>query len=137
MATPAAVRAQVARNSTLWLKSGQGRPDEKDGDGSRSVKADATFVALSGITAGQKRLQGSSHNLANLLTEDFHPVRTSQEEVAEGGTRATQERAQQPEPVSIAKELIDQELAALQIRASIRAVDTALKTLGGLLDIKS
>ncbi len=101
------------------------------------MKADATFVALSGIAAGQKRLQGSSHNLANLLTEDFHPVRTSQEEVAEGGTRATQERAQQPEPVSIANELINQELAALQVRASIRAVDTALKTLGGLLDIKS
>ncbi len=101
------------------------------------MKADATSIALSGIKAGETRLRGASHNLANLLTEDFHPVRTEQEEVAEGGTRATQRRASQPEDVSIAEQLAEQTLASLQVEASARALDTALDTLGSVLDIKS
>ena len=96
------------------------------------MKADATSIALSGIRAGETRLAGASHNLANLLTEDFHPVRTEQEEVAEGGTRATQRRATEPEDVSIA----EQTRASLQVEASVRALDTALGTLGSVLDIK-
>ena len=101
------------------------------------MKADATSIALSGIAAGEKRLQGTSHNLANLLTEDFQPVRTVQEEVAEGGSRATLERASEPESVDIARELVEQTLAALQVKASTRALDTALDNLGTLLDITS
>ncbi len=101
------------------------------------MKADATSIALSGIKAGETRLRGASHNLANLLTEDFHPVRTEQENVAEGGTRATQRRASQPEDLSIAEQIVEQTLASLQVEASVRALDTALDTLGSVLDIKS
>jgi flagellar hook protein FlgE len=100
------------------------------------VKADATSIALSGIAAGQKRLQGSSHNIANLLTEDFHPVRTEQSEVAEGGVQATQEHSAEPEEVSIAKEFAEQALASLQVKASARALNAAIDTLGSLLDIR-
>ncbi|MEE9279225.1 MAG: hypothetical protein V3V67_03530 [Myxococcota bacterium] len=101
------------------------------------MKADATSIALSGIAAGERRLQGTSHNLANLLTEDFQPVRTVQEEVAEGGSDATLERASEPEDVDIARELVEQTLAALQVKASTRALDSALNNLGSLLDIES
>ncbi len=101
------------------------------------MKADATSIALSGIKAGETRLKGASHNLANLLTKDFHPVRTEQEDVAEGGTRAKLERASQPEEVSIVEQIVEQSLASLQVEASARALDTALETLGSILDIKS
>ena len=95
------------------------------------MKADATSIALSGIAAGQKRLQGS-----NLLTEDFHPVRTEQSEVAEGGVQATQKRSAEPEEVSIAEEFAEQALASLQVKASARALNAAIDTLGSLLDIR-
>lgn len=100
------------------------------------MKADATSIALSGIVAGQTRLQATAHNLANTLTEDFHRVRTVQEDVAEGGTRASQERSPEPESSSLAGELVEQTLASLQTQASLRALDTSLETLGNLLDIK-
>ena len=95
----------------------------------------ATSIALSGITSGTKRIEAASHNIANLQTEDFHPVRVRQSALAEGGSIAEVERAPEPEPVSLAHELIESELAAVQIKASARMAEIDLEVLGSLLDI--
>ncbi len=95
----------------------------------------ATSIALSGIASGTKRIEAASHNIANLQTEDFHPLRVRQSARAEGGSIAEVERAPEPEAVSLAHELINSELAAVQIKASARMAETDLEILGSLLDI--
>jgi flagellar basal body rod protein FlgG len=88
--------------------------------------------ALSGIASGLRRQQVVSHNVANLLTEDFRPLRARQSEVQAGGSRVEVERAASPEPVDLAQQFVEQSLAGLQTRASLRVMDTALDLLGEL-----
>ena len=47
------------------------------------------------------------------------------------------ERAQQPAEVDLAREIVDQEVASLQARASMRALDVQLDVLGSIIDIKA
>ena len=62
-------------------------------------------------------------------------MRVRQSALAEGGSIAEVERAPEPEPVSLAHELIESELAAVQIKASARMAEIDLEVLGSLLDI--
>ena len=82
--------------------------------------------AVSGLHSSQKRLAASSHNVANLLTDDFQPLRTVQSERRDGGSSAQVERAASPQPVNLAREFVSQTLASLQFRASLRTLDTAI-----------
>ena len=95
----------------------------------------ALFDALSGVRSSGRQLQASSHNVANLLTEDFHPVHTVQSELREGGSRVEAQRSANPEPVDLAGEFVDQSLAGLQLRASLRVIDTGLDLLGEISDV--
>jgi flagellar basal body rod protein FlgC len=129
------------------------------------MKVDAASVALSGLRASGERLRASAHNVANLLTEDFRPERVVQSAEAEGGvsttveraapsralveraapsralveraapSRALVERAAAPAEVDLASELVDQQLAALQGKASLRVLDVHLDMLGSVLDL--
>ncbi len=99
------------------------------------MTAGALSTALSGIKAAHQRVHAASHNLANFLTEDFHPVKTRQVSLAEGGVRVEVDRAEEPEPVLIADELVGSSLAVIQAKASARVVDTDLDLLGSLLDL--
>ncbi len=92
-------------------------------------------IALTGIASATKRIEAASHNIANLQTEDFHPVRVNQSSRAAGGSIADVEVAAEPEPVSVAHEYIESELASVQAKASARMVETDLELLGSLLDI--
>ena len=96
---------------------------------------DATSAALSGLRAAGARLGSSAHDVANLLTEDFHPERAVQSAEPTGGVSTRVERAPAPAEVDLASELVDQDLAALQGRASLRVLDVQLGLLGSLLDL--
>jgi len=92
-------------------------------------------IALTGIASATKRIEAASHNVANLQTEEFQPVRVRQSARAAGGSIAEAEVAARPEPVSVAREFIESDLAAIQAKASARLVKADLELLGSLLDI--
>ena len=97
----------------------------------------ALSSALSGIASAHTRVAVASHNVANLLTEDFRPLRSHQSSRATGGSVADVVQADQPEPVSVAREFVDAELASVQARSSARLIKVELDLVGGLLDILS
>ncbi|MFQ5514898.1 MAG: flagellar basal body rod protein [Myxococcota bacterium] len=92
-------------------------------------------IALSGIEAAEQRIGTASHNVANLLTDDFHPLRTTQSARASGGVSTRTERSEDPAEVSLAHELVGAELASVQARASLRVADVELDLLGRLIDL--
>lgn len=93
--------------------------------------------ALSGIASAHTRIGVASHNLANQLTEDFRPLRSHQFSRATGGSVAQVEQVAEPEPVSVAREFVESEIAAVQARSSARMIKVELDLIGGLLDIFS
>jgi hypothetical protein len=95
---------------------------------------DAIGSSLSGIRSGFQRNNVAAENVANLLTEDFRPLRARQLEIEGGGSRVEVERASEPEPVDLAGELVGSSLAALQTKASLRVLDTNLDLIGQLVD---
>ena len=95
---------------------------------------DASRIAASGIRSAHAGVAAAAHNLANLNTPDFRPVRAVQESAPGGGSRARVERAPDPEPVDLARELVSLELASVQARASARVVSAERETLGSLFD---
>jgi flagellar hook protein FlgE len=99
------------------------------------MEIDPASAALSGLRAAGVRLRSSAHNVANLLTEDFHPQRVVQEAEASGGVSTRIERSARPAEVDLASELVDQQLASLQGRACLRVLDTQFDILGSLLDL--
>jgi flagellar hook protein FlgE len=92
-------------------------------------------IGLSGIASAIKRVEVSSHNIANLQTEDFRPLRSRQYSRDTGGSGVDVEPAAEPERVSVAREFVDTELAAVQAKASARVLKTDLEILGSILDI--
>ena len=99
------------------------------------MAADAISIGLSGITSAHKRIEVASHNVANLVTEDFHPLKAHQVSQQGGGSKLEVEVSAEPESVSIAEEFVGSRLAVIQAKASARVVDTELELLGSLLDL--
>ncbi len=95
----------------------------------------ALSASLSGISAGSARIHAAAHNVANLLTENFRPLRVTQYAVGSGGTRVEVEQAATARPVEYAEEALQLMLGSVQARASMRVLETDLDLLGGLLDI--
>lgn len=83
------------------------------------------------------RLSASAHNVANLLTEDFHPQRTVQQSLPDGGGSIARVETSEQTGVELTHEIVEQTLADLQARASLRAAEVQLDGLGTLLDLKS
>lgn len=98
---------------------------------------DALSASVSGSRSGVRRLGVASHNVANLLTERFDPLRTVQISRAEGGSETLVERSGNPIPVDVALELVEASLGRLQSEASLRVATTQLDLLGSLIDIKA
>lgn len=80
------------------------------------------------------RLRNSAHSVANLSTPDFKNHRTLQESQEGGGSRATTLIDPEPREVSLANEFVEQSLASIQYKASVRVVKTELDLKGSLLD---
>ena len=101
------------------------------------MRIDALSVAMTGITSASRRIDVASHNLANIQTEGFVPLRSRQSSVAEAGSEVDISRVEQPAQPDIASEIIGMSVAALQARASMRVIETELERIGTLLDIKA
>jgi hypothetical protein len=99
------------------------------------MRLDAISAALSGVRAAGVRLRASAHSVANLLTDDFHPERVVQSAEAQGGVSTRVERSPVPAEVDLASELVDQQLASLQARASLRVLEVESDLLGRVLDL--
>jgi flagellar hook protein FlgE len=96
---------------------------------------DGMGIALSGMQSAQTRVAVSAHNVANLLTEGFHPQRAVQTSLASGGSRATVATAAAPEPVDLEREIVGQIVAKTQYAASARVLGVELDLKGSLLDV--
>ena len=96
----------------------------------------AMDIAVTGMASAEVRLAASAHNVANLVTERVHPLRTTQLSVGEqSGSVALSRQTALPELVDTAEELVQQVLASLQYRASARVVQTDAAMRGSLLDL--
>jgi len=99
------------------------------------MPVDAITASLSGLRAAGERLRSSAHNVANLLTEDFHPERVVQSAEPQGGVSVQVEHSPAPAEVDLAAELVEQQRAVLAGRASLRVLETQMGLLGSVLDL--
>ncbi len=98
------------------------------------MSLDPLSVGISGSNAAAVRLGNSAHNLANMLTQDFHSRRTHQVERSGGGVDAL--TGVDPEPgVNVAREFVDQAASKFQSEASVRVINADLQLKGTILDI--
>ncbi len=97
--------------------------------------ADVFSTGLSSIESARVRISNSAHNVANLLTRGHHSVRTRQVSALDGGVRSITEGDRKASEVDLPREIIEQKLAALQAKGSVRVVKTALDMEESLIDI--
>ena len=88
------------------------------------MRIDAFSAALSGIRSSTTRQAVSAHNVANLTSEEFRPLRTQQAERQGGGSEARVVRAAEPEPVELSHEIVEQIRARVQFEASLGVLRT-------------
>ena len=96
---------------------------------------DALSVAVSGIQSGQRRLEASAHNLANLNTPSFRPLRTLQSDQAAGGSLAISRQVDDPQPVEISHEVLEQVRAQMQVNSMLAVIHVEDISRGNLIDI--
>ena len=104
---------------------------------------DALATAASGMRSAQVRLAASAHNVANLGTTSFRPLRVAQSSLDTGGSTAQlqQGEGQQGEVgadsagVDLTREVVEQIRAGVQFEASARAFAVATEVRGRLFDI--
>jgi flagellar basal body rod protein FlgG len=96
---------------------------------------DPLAVAATGIRSAEVRLAASAHNVANLNTPSFRPLRVHQSALEGGGSVARAQQAPLPEDVDLAREFVAQIQASLQLRGSLRVFAAATETRGSLLDL--
>ena len=96
---------------------------------------DPLTIAVSGVRSAEVRLASSAHNVANLTTDSFRPLRTEQTSVAGGGSVARLRQETQPRPVELTHEILEQIRASLQFKASLRVFATTAEMRGQLVDL--
>ncbi len=95
---------------------------------------DVAAIAASGMRSAERRLAASAHNVANLTTEDFHPLSVRQVSTAPGSA-AVIERADTPRGVDLVREFAEQIRAAHQFRASLRVLGISQTLHGATVDL--
>ena len=97
---------------------------------------DALIIAATGMRSAERRLAASAHNVANLRTEDFHPLEVHQRDLPDGGGSEVLVRQEpQPREVDLIEETVEQLLASVQFRASFGAFQIAADVRGRLFDL--
>ena len=96
---------------------------------------DSLSIAASGIRSASVRMSASAHNLANLTTASFRPLRIDQTSDEEGGSSARLTRASAPEEVDVAREIISQIRARTQFGGSLRVFGADAEMRGKLIDM--
>ena len=92
-------------------------------------------VGVSGLHSAQVRLAASAHNVANLTTEGFRPVRTIQAEGVAGGSTARIDQVRSPAEVDLIHETVERARASLQYTASLRLIAVEADLWGQLADL--
>jgi len=98
------------------------------------MRLDALGAALSGIRSALTRQATSAHNIANVNTDGFQPLRTIEEESAAGGSSARVVRDDAP-GVDLAGEAVEQIRSQYGLAANARVVKTQQSLLGSILDL--
>ncbi len=96
---------------------------------------DPLTIALSGMRSAELRLAASAHNVANLATSSFRPLRATQVSLSGGGSAAQVRQEASPREVDLAREIVDQMTASLQFDASLRVIDVTARMRGSLVDL--
>ena len=96
---------------------------------------DALAIAASGIRSAALRHAASAHNVANLATPSFRPLRTTQVSIEHGGSVAHARQTPTAEEVDLAREYVEQIRAALQFKGSLRVLALGSALRGSLIDL--
>ena len=96
---------------------------------------DSMAIGLSGVRSASVHVAASAHNVANLLTPAFRPLRVVQTTAPGGGSEARAVQEPDPRPVDLPREIVGQMQAGLQFRASLRVIETSESTTGRLIDL--
>jgi len=83
---------------------------------------DTLSIAASGLGSAELRLSAAAHNVANLRTESFHPVRVVQQAALSGGSTARIEQSANPASVDLIHQTLEQSRATIQYTASLRLI---------------
>ena len=92
-------------------------------------------IGVSGLYSAEVRLAASTHNVANLTTEGFRPVRTIQQEVVTGGSTARIGQVRSPAEVDLVHETVERSRARLQYTAWLRLIAVEFDLRGQLADL--
>lgn len=92
----------------------------------------AVGASLSGLDFQRARLSASSHNVANVVTEDFQPIRAVASAGPDGGVRT--QIVELPGPPTVMHELVDQKAAVAAYQANVSVLKTADEMTQSLLD---
>lgn len=95
---------------------------------------DINAIALSALTAYDKKLSVTANNIANLNTEKFKPSEASTQDNAGQGVYVTISQSS-TEGVDLVKEMVDLMTARQGIEANLKTIKTADEISGSVLDI--
>lgn len=100
--------------------------------------ASISSIGSSGLQAAQLRLDASANNVANMNTPGYRREVVAQEEAAESaGVRATVQREQDAQGVTLEQEAVEQMSAAYAFKANLQTIKTQDDMMGSLLDVKA
>ena len=99
------------------------------------MRIDTFSAALSGLESSTTRQAVSAHNVANLNSDGFRPLRAEQSERRGGGSQAMVSQADDPEPVELSREIVEQIRARVQFEASLGVLRTSSELTGQLVDL--
>jgi flagellar hook protein FlgE len=100
-----------------------------------TVLINTLAIGVSGLQSAEVRLAASAHNVANLTTDGFRPVRTIQADVVAGGSTARVDQTRNPAEVDLVRETVERSRASLQYTASLRLVAIDIDLRGQLADV--
>ena len=95
---------------------------------------DVLGIAASGLHSAEVRLAASAHNVANLTTESYRPVRVMQREGDIGGSTARIDQTASPRPVDLVHEVVEQSQASFQYKASLHLFAVEFELRGQLFN---
>ena len=92
-------------------------------------------IAVSGLQSAKVRVSAAAHNIANLTTESFRPVRVVQHETPSGGSEARLDQTPGPAPVDFVHETLELSRASIQHTAPLRLIAVEAELRGQLTDL--
>jgi flagellar basal-body rod protein FlgC len=122
-------------------------------EGGGNIMSSAFGIALSALSAFDRKLDVNANNIANVNTDHFKKSRVHMQEAAQGGVQVTIEQIHTPgimlgknegtgeelesSNVNLAEEFVDQIITRYAFESNIITVKTADKMQQTLLDIMS